>query len=88
MAPVSTRGRTAGWPHTPPLHGLKPNVLDGFVLAADEGSLKIEAKKTLSTTFIYTGQKYLHNWCTVKKKKKTLQRIHFKRRSHISAFSL
>lgn len=70
MAPVSTRGRTAGWPHTPPLHGLKPNVLDGFVLAADEGSLKIEAKKTLSTTFIYTGQKYLHNWCTVKRKEK------------------
>lgn len=68
MAPVSTRGRTAGWPHTPLLHGLKPNVLDGFVLAADEGSLKIEAKKTLSTTFIYTGQKYLHNWCTVEKK--------------------
>lgn len=61
MAPVSTRGRTAGWPHAPPLHGLKPNVLDGFALAADEGSLKIEAEKTLSTAFIYTAQKYLYN---------------------------
>lgn len=44
MAPVSTRGRTAGRPHTPPLHGLKPNVLDDFTLAAEEGSLKIEAR--------------------------------------------
>lgn len=45
MAPVSTRGRTAGRPHTPPLQGLKPNVLDGLALAADEGSVKIESKK-------------------------------------------
>lgn len=47
IAPVSTRGRTAGWPHAPPLHGLKPNVLDGLVLAADEGSLKIESETNL-----------------------------------------
>lgn len=39
IAPVSTRGRTAGRPHAPPLHGLKPNVLDGLTLAGDEGSL-------------------------------------------------
>lgn len=54
IAPVSTRGRTAGWPHAPPLHGLKPSVLDGLVLAADEGSVKIVSKKNLLTAFIYT----------------------------------
>lgn len=47
IAPVSTRGRTAGWPHAPPLHGLKPSVLDVFFFAADEGSLEIEAEKYL-----------------------------------------
>lgn len=54
IAPVSTRGRTAGWPHAPPLHGLKPSVLDGLVLAADEGSVKIGSKENLLTAFIYT----------------------------------
>lgn len=53
MAPVSTRGRTAGWPHTPPVHGLKPDVLDDFVAAADEGSLKIEQEENLSTVFVF-----------------------------------
>ena len=54
MAPVSTRGRTAGRPHTPPLHGLKPNVLDGFTLAADEGPLEIEPERNLTRVFIYS----------------------------------
>jgi len=31
MAPVSTRGRTAGFPHSPPLQGLKPEVLEIFI---------------------------------------------------------
>lgn len=53
MAPVSTRGRTAGRPHTPPLHGLKPDVLDAFVLAAAEGSLKIEQEESLSAASVY-----------------------------------
>lgn len=53
MAPVSTRGRTAGRPHTPPLQGLKPNVLDGLALAADEGSVKIESKNHFKA-FLYT----------------------------------
>lgn len=48
IAPVSTRGRTAGWPHAPPLHGLKPDVLDDFALAAEEGSVKIEPEENLS----------------------------------------
>lgn len=54
MAPVSTRGRTAGRPQAPPLHGLKPDVFDAFVLAADEESLKIEQKENLSTVFVYS----------------------------------
>lgn len=65
MAPVSTRGRTAGRPHTPPLQGLKPNVLDGLVLAADEGSVKIESKKrgrekNHFKAFIYTELEYVY----------------------------
>lgn len=67
IAPVSTRGRTAGWPHTPPLHGLKPKVLDDFPLAAEEESLKIEAEKNLTAKFIYTVWKDLYNWSTVEK---------------------
>lgn len=54
MAPVSTRGRTAGRPHTPPLHGLKPKVLDALVLAADEEPLKTEPERNPSSAFIYT----------------------------------
>lgn len=64
MAPVSTRGRTAGRPHTPPLQGLKPNVLDGLALAADEGSVKIESKKwgekNHFKAFIYTELEYVY----------------------------
>lgn len=52
MAPVSTKGRTAGWPHVPPLHGLKPDVLDVLFTVGGGGSSEIEQEEKLFTAFV------------------------------------
>lgn len=80
IAPVSTRGRTAGWPHAPPPHGLKPNVLDAFVLAAEEGSLKKRTRgKSLSRPFYIQCQNMrITLWCG-KILQRCFRRCHFEK---------
>lgn len=55
MAPVSTKGRTAGWAHAPPLHGLKPDVFDVLFAVEGGGSSEIEQE-----------DKYFYCVCSVK----------------------
>lgn len=53
IAPVLTRGRTAGRLHLPPLQGLKPNVLDTLRLEAEETSVE-DTEIFLLPASIYT----------------------------------